>query len=116
MKIRNLIILVLFFIPLICFAGVLSEGPTVNLVTPDSVTMVWKTEKPTLGCLELTTNDGKQISIVNDKSSTPSVEHKITLSNLKPETRYGYYVIASTKEFLFKSAFLPRYPIRGYVV
>jgi 3',5'-cyclic-AMP phosphodiesterase len=94
-------------LPVFCYGQIPSQGPAINLVKPDSVTIVWRTAEPAYGSIELTDLHGKTISITKENIDKPSSNHQVTLKNLKPQTNYGYYVLSSSATGWFKSEWIP---------
>ncbi len=95
-----------FFLPVLCFGQIPTQGPSINLVTPDSVTIVWRTAEPASGSIELTDRYGKIISLTKENQSKPSLKHQVTIKNLLPEMQYGYTVISDCSSGWFRSEWI----------
>ena len=97
-------------------ACALVEGPIVDCVTPDSLVISWRTDQVSPGAVVI---DGYRTF-----SSAPARKHEVTISGLKPDTRYSYRVVyagnrayagyrvhygdrGETQKFSFRTAPLP---------
>lgn len=72
----------------------IERGPYLQKPSPDSMTIRWRTKKPSISLIEIYRNDSKGIvqDLVKEK------DHKITLSGLKPSTEYFYSILADKKD------------------
>ncbi|CCH55309.1 Iron/zinc purple acid phosphatase-like protein [Fibrisoma limi BUZ 3] len=70
------------------------RGPYLQVVTPTSITIRWRTSQPTESRVQFGTSATKLNQEVSD--SKPVTDHEVVLTNLKPATRY-YYTYGATK-------------------
>lgn len=68
----------------------LVRGPYLQVVTPTSVIVRWRTDVPTTGRIWY----GSSTTALNTdkRESQPGLEHSITLTSLQPATRYAYAI------------------------
>ena len=74
----------------------LSVGPYLQLVAPDSITVVWWSENDTLGTLEwgLSERYGEPVSSSPEAfHHVPGFRHEVRLAGLRPNTLYFYRVV-----------------------
>ena len=76
-----------------CLAQTITRGPYLQRVTPTSVVVRWRTDKPTDSRVRYGAGLSQQVS---DPQST--TEHVVTLSGLQPATRYPYVVGTSVAD------------------
>lgn len=74
-----------------------SRGPYLQLCTPTSVVVRWRTNSPTDSGVKFGTSPNQMHDVIEDVTKT--TEHEITLTGLLPATRY-YYSIGTTKRTL----------------
>ncbi|GAB3951751.1 hypothetical protein GCM10028805_32530 [Spirosoma harenae] len=123
----NLYIAVLL---LICFvskdllaqAPILVRGPYLQVVTPTSVVVRWRTDLPTIGRVWFGASANQLTGNISE--SGPTQEHVITLTGLQPATRYAYAIgyddkqLAAGPDYTLKTA-LPagdKRPVRMWVL
>ena len=78
------------------FLFALSVGPYVQLVTTDSINVVWWSENDTPGSLEwgLSESYGERVSSATESfDHVPGFRHDVRLAGLQPNTRYFYRVV-----------------------
>ena len=68
----------------------LVRGPYLQVVSPTSVTVRWRTSQPTAGRV-WTGPTATQLSD-NQRETKPGIDHSLTLTGLQPATRYAYAV------------------------
>ena len=74
----------------------LSVGPYLQLVAPDSITVVWWSENDTLGTLEwgLSERYGEPVSSSPEAfHHVPGFRHEVRIAGLRPNTLYFYRVV-----------------------
>ena len=76
-------------------AGSLVRGPYLQIGTPTSVVVRWRTDNATNSRVRYSTNPNNLSLLVDDL--TMIIEHELTLSGLLPGTRY-YYSIGSASD------------------
>ena len=74
-----------------------TRGPYLQVVTPKSVVVRWRTDAPTNSQVTFGTRAGQFTQQANDPQST--TEHIVTLTGLQPATKY-YYAIGSSTTML----------------
>ena len=93
----------------------IAHGPYLQNVTDSSATVVWISDKPSIGWIELAPDDGtnyyacdrpKFFDVETGIKRTTRI-HSVKLTNLRPGTRYRYRVYA--KEVLSRGAATGRY-------
>ncbi|MBN8826269.1 MULTISPECIES: metallophosphoesterase [unclassified Spirosoma] len=100
----------------------ISRGPYLQVVTPTSVVVRWRTDTPSIGRVWF----GQSASqLTGDlQESQPTQEHSLTITGLQPATRYTYAIgygdtqLASGPDYSFKTA-LPagdKRPFRMWVL
>ncbi len=87
----------LFFFSLLLYATFsvaqspkLVRGPYLQVVTPTSVVVRWRTDQPTTGRVWFGPNANQLTGSQTDTQA--AVEHSLTLTGLQPATRYAYAV------------------------
>jgi fibronectin type 3 domain-containing protein len=73
----------------------LTRGPYLQLGTPNSVTVRWRTDHPSDSRVRYGARPGSLTFQADDP--TPTTEHTVTLTGLTPGTRYYYSVGSTTK-------------------
>lgn len=68
----------------------LVRGPYLQVVTPTSVVVRWRTDQPTTGRIWFGQSAGSLTE--TSRELQPSLEHSLTLTGLQPATRYAYAV------------------------
>lgn len=76
------------------FAASVVRGPYLQMVTPNSIVVRWRTDSAINSRVKFGTSQGQLDNTVNDTSVT--TEHEIQLTGLTPETRYYYNVGSSS--------------------
>lgn len=84
---RRAALLVLVALP--SLAANLTRGPFLQLADDTGITVVFRTDTPSIGSVRFGT--GALTSSVT--GLVPSIEHAVRLSGLTPSTRYGYEVV-----------------------
>lgn len=77
--------------------AVITRGPYLQLGTPASMVIRWRTDTPSSSRVRFGSSPGSLTSLVDDASLT--TEHVLTLSGLAPATRY-YYSVGTTAAVL----------------
>ena len=85
------------------FAGI-SRHPYLQNGSPDSMTIMWRTKKPTIGKVEF----GKDKSYGSIQKTPAGCLHKVKLTGLSPDTKYFYKV---TSDGDSQSAWFRTFPI-----
>ena len=86
----------------------LIRGPYLQVVTPTSVIVRWRTDQPTKGRVWFGQSAGQLTRDV--KESEVSLEHSLTLTGLQPATKYAYAIgyddtqLASGADYYVKTA------------
>ena len=70
------------------------RGPYLQEPSTNSMTVRWSTKKPSVGLLELRINGSKQ----SFQDLVLSTDHEIRLSDLEPDSEYGYSILAQKEE------------------
>ena len=73
----------------------LVRGPYLQMGTPNSVTVRWRTDNPSDSRVRFGTRVGSLTAQADD--ATQTTEHSVTLGGLTPGTRYYYSIGSSTK-------------------
>jgi len=73
------------------------RGPYLQMVTPTSIVVRWRTDVTTSSGVRFGTSAGALPSSIT--SATSTVDHEITLSGLQPDTRY-YYAVGTDSQDL----------------
>lgn len=83
---------VLFFISIQAIAQLpkLVRGPYLQVVTPTSVVVRWRTDQPTTGRVWYGQSTGALTD--NIRESQPTLEHSLTIKGLQAATRYAYSI------------------------
>ncbi|MFD2935585.1 metallophosphoesterase [Spirosoma flavum] len=68
----------------------LVRGPYLQVVTPTSVVVRWRTDQPTTGRVWFGASASQLTG--NVRESQPTLEHSLTLTGLLPATRYAYAI------------------------
>src|SRR5215207_7687576 len=79
------------------FAAELVRGPYLQLGTPTSVTVKWRTDVPTDSLVRYGFDASDPGDLVIDHEAT--TEHEVTLADLAPDTKY-FYSVGSTEQVL----------------
>jgi acid phosphatase type 7 len=79
------------------FAAELVRGPYLQLGTPTSVAVKWRTDVPTDSLVRYGFDPGDPADLVIDHELT--TEHEVTLADLAPDTKY-FYSVGSTEQIL----------------
>ena len=98
------------------------RGPYLQVVTPTSVVVRWRTDQPTVGRVWY----GRSVDQLTEKIGElkATLEHELTLTGLQPNTRYAYAIgydeikLASGPDYFVKTA-LPagdKRPFRMWVL
>lgn len=98
------------------------RGPYLQVVTPTSVVVRWRTDGPTIGRVWY----GRSANQLTERIGEPqaTLEHELTLTGLQPDTRYAYAIgydeikLASGPDYYVKTA-LPagdKRPLRMWVL
>lgn len=77
-------------ISLPALAANLTRGPFLQLADATGITVVFRTDTPSIGSVRFGALPGAPSAVVTD--SVPTLEHTLRLSGLTPSTRYGYEV------------------------
>jgi acid phosphatase type 7 len=91
---KRLGILFILFFKTFCLSAQLSRGPYLQVVTPTSITIRWRTDFVEDSKVSFGTSVDKLTSIANPLA-VPSIEHEVQLKDLLPNTKY-YYAIGSS--------------------
>jgi hypothetical protein len=78
-------------------AATVTRGPYLQLATPTSMVVRWRTDVPTNSRVRFGASPGDLSSVVD--AATLSTEHEVTLTGLTPETKY-HYAVGSSSETL----------------
>lgn len=70
------------------------RGPYLQVVTPTSMVIRWRTNTPTDSQVMYGTDSGQLINSVSDPKNV--TDHELTITGLKPATRYSYAIGASS--------------------
>ena len=91
-SIRYLSVLFLFLVAGIVFAQTptLVRGPYLQVVTPTSVIVRWRTSQPTTG--RIWTGPTATQLTSSQRETQPALDHSLTLTGLQPATRYAYAI------------------------
>lgn len=87
----------LVLVPQLSTRDNVTRGPYLQLGTPDSVVVRWRTATPTDSRVRYGTAPGNLTAVVDVAGNT--TEHAVTLAGLTPDTTY-YYSIGSSSAFL----------------
>ena len=105
MKEKNLLLLCVLLLSVSVYAqeGIkLAHGPYLQNMGPDEVTIVWLSDKPSVGWVELAPDDGSNFYATerprffdakNGVKNTSTI-HTVKLKGLNPGTNYRYRVFA----------------------
>lgn len=103
-------------------APTIVRGPYLQVLTPTSVVVRWRTDQPTTGRVWFGLSANQLTGDVRE--SQPSLEHVLTISGLQPVTRYAYAIgyddtqLAAGPDYYVKTA-LPtgdKRPFRMWVL
>lgn len=104
----HLSILISFLLNINATAQSITRGPYLQVVTPTSVVVRWRTDQPTTGRVWFGTSANQ---LTNDvRESEPKNEHILTLTGLQPATKYAYAIgyddkqLASGPDYYVKTA------------
>lgn len=122
--IRLLAIVFLFFVvqKTVAQAPTIVRGPYLQVLTPNSVVVRWRTDQPTTGRVWFGLSANQLTRDVRE--TQPTLEHTLTISGLQPATRYAYAIgyedtqLASGPDYYIKTA-LPAgdtHPFRMWVL
>ncbi|GAB4006896.1 hypothetical protein GCM10028808_09680 [Spirosoma migulaei] len=84
------------------------RGPYLQVLTPNSVVVRWRTDQPTTGRVWYGLAASQLIE--NTRESQPTLEHALTITGLQPATRYAYAIgyddtqLASGPDYYVKTA------------
>lgn len=87
----------------------ISRGPYLQVVTPTSVILRWRTTQPMLCSTQLSSKQDSVLRFQTERG-TPTLDHSLTLGNLQPNTLYSYtissgtMVLASGPDYYLKTA------------
>lgn len=68
----------------------LVRGPYLQMPTPESIIIMWRTDIATTSSVSYGKTVNSLVNTVND--DTPKIDHLIEITNLKPNTRYFYSI------------------------
>lgn len=71
-------------------SSALVRGPYLQVVTPTSVVVRWRTDQPTIGRIWFGPSENQLTTSVNE--TQPTLEHVLTLTGLQPATQYAYAI------------------------
>src|SRR4051794_17739382 len=87
-------LLFILLLPLVIGAtpstATLLRGPYLQIATPDSMTIRWRTDEPTESLVLFGTNPNNLHLLNGDLE--PTTEHEVRLLGLTPATRYYYSI------------------------
>jgi hypothetical protein len=66
------------------------RGPYLQVLTPNSVVVRWRTDQPTTGRVWFGLSANQLTE--NIRESQPTLEHTLTITGLQPATRYAYAI------------------------
>ncbi len=98
MRKNNIIIyinIILMFTVSVLFAGV-TRQPYLQVLTPNSVTIRWQTDRFTIGKIFYGNSVGA-LTLEKTEFGLKKINHKVTLNELTPGTKYYYSVEGSSK-------------------
>jgi phosphodiesterase/alkaline phosphatase D-like protein len=81
---------------------IITLGPYIQNVTPESIVILWQTETPVASHIAFRASDQDE-QYLNDPK--PVTHHEATLVDLEPDTVYTYGVISDANEVVFESTF-----------
>ena len=87
---------------------VITRGPYLQVVTPTSIIIRWRTDQPTTGKVWYGLSANQLTA--NQREAQPTQEHVVSLSGLQPATRYTYAIgyddtqLAAGADYSFKTA------------
>ena len=101
-----------FNLELLGMTGVsVTRGPYLQLGTPTSIVVRWRTDVPVIGRVTYGTASGSLTAMATGSAAT--TDHEVTLTGLEPDTRYWYAVGTpeeihrSGEEYSFRTAPTP---------
>ncbi|MBD2757814.1 metallophosphoesterase [Spirosoma validum] len=107
----HLVTLFVFFLTLIqavAQSPIVVRGPYLQVVTPTSVVVRWRTDQPTTGRVWFGASENQ---LTRDmRESEAKLEHSLTLTGLQPATKYAYAIgyddtkLASGSDYYVKTA------------
>lgn len=74
--------------------GTLLRGPYLQVVTPTSIVIRWRTDKPSESVVKIGSSSQSLNQAFSDNAAT--TEHEVKITGLQPETRYYYSVGSQT--------------------
>jgi hypothetical protein len=77
----------------------LIRQPYLQIGTPTSVVLRWRTDSATDSLVRYGPSPAQLTSLVTANAETPTTEHEVTLDGLAPDTRYFYSVGSSSSTF-----------------
>ncbi|MBP6386448.1 MAG: metallophosphoesterase [Pseudarcicella sp.] len=103
MKFYSLVILLVIAGHKNVFCQKITRGPYLQISTPTSMQVHWRTDTPTESQVRIGTNLGQKNILTKDNTLTN--EHAIKLSNLLPDTKYFYEIETSNGNFVGDSSY-----------
>lgn len=97
MKLFRILFFSLFIATSVWAQTTLTRGPYLQVGTPQSMVIRWKTNSPTVGMIRYGTNKNNLIQSIS--SSTISDNHEIKIEGLVPYTKY-YYAVYGDNQLL----------------
>ena len=97
---KNILIQILFFLLSLLtssFAQKITRGPYLQMGTPNSIMIRWRTDVATTSKINFGTTSDKLSSSLSDNSA--KTEHQITIDKLNPNTKY-FYAVANASTIL----------------
>ncbi|PRY43142.1 putative secreted protein (Por secretion system target) [Spirosoma oryzae] len=109
---RLLLVYLIGCVPALAQTVQLVRGPYIQVVTPTSAIVRWRTSQPTVGRLWYGTSPTSLSSEQRETQATQ--EHVITVSGLQPATRYAYAIgFDDTKLASGNDYYIPTAPTTG---
>jgi len=106
------IIFLFLFLAVNSFAQQINRGPYLQVGTPESVVIRWRTDVAVVGKINYGTQLSNLNSVVLDTAAT--TEHEVKISGLNPATKYYYNIgtnssvtLSESQEMFFKTSPLP---------
>ncbi|QKZ15272.1 metallophosphoesterase [Spirosoma sp. KUDC1026] len=87
---RYLVGLLCLLTGLTTYAQTLTRGPYLQVVTPTSVQIRWRTSQPTIGRVWFGPTASQLTN--SQRETQPTQEHMVTITGLQPATRYAYAI------------------------
>lgn len=109
---RFLLVCLISYFPAVAQTSQLVRGPYIQVVTPTSAIVRWRTSQPTVGRVWYGLS---ATSLSNDQRETQATqEHVVTISGLQPATRYAYAIgYDDTKLASGADYYIPTAPATG---